>query len=550
MHFSDRIVTLWNNKEIPIIKLIIWGREGMRMRILVVDDEPRQRKGLIDSLRLLFPAVEVEGAKNGEDALNRMREKRFDVLFSDIRMPGMDGLELVSRAYLMNPEVYTILVSVYADFEYAKRALELGAFGYILKPVSLDAIEEIMQKVFAKRKERQRRKQGTDNTWQNARNVYDRYILMKWIHEDLDEQEQSYFSDFFAAYERGRIFVMSVDDQADSVTKEERREITENIIDKIRDGFGETQVFVCALSNIKHRYWGIVPDLSEKVVRILERQTRETKKEYGVAVSFIVGEAYCDLEQFRQGYLDISGFCRFFFYAPFEKIWKTTDCMKKGEYVAALERRDLASVVRFVMEEKEEEIAVYFGEIFDELMRQMPDPQYMLEAMGNILMRILLASGDLLLADDFEILRSFIMELKGKDTFLGFQGSVYRFLYELLNACRQGRKSLSPVHQAILYIEKNYAKDLSLHDLAERFNYSSNYFSTLFKNETGENLVSYVNRIRLAKAEEMLKATTWSNCEIADRVGIHDYKYFNRLFKKNHGCSVSEYRKRYWRDRG
>lgn len=517
------------------------------MRILVVDDEPRQRKGLMDSLALLFPDVEVEGAKNGEDALNRMREKRIDVLFSDIRMPGMDGLELVSGAFLMNPEVYTILVSVYADFDYAKRALELGAFGYILKPVSLDAIGEIMRKVFAKIKEKRSRQQGTDSAWQNARNVYDRYILMKWIHEDLNEQEQSYFADFFSSYEQGRLFVMSVDDPDGSATKEEKREITENILDKIQTGFGETPVFICPLSNIKNRYWGIAPDWSEKVMHIFARQAREAKKEYGVAVSFIVGEAYRSLEQFRQGYLDIFGFCRFFFYAPFEKIWKTTDCVKRGEYVAGLERRDLTPVIQSVTEEKEEEIADYLCGIFAEVVRQMPDPQYMVEAMGNILTRVLLASGELLLADDFEILRGFIIELKAKDTFLGFKSSVYRFFYELLNACRQGRRSLSPIRQAILYIEKNYAKDLSLHDLAEKFNYSSNYFSTLFKNETGENLVSYVNRIRLARAEELIRTTKWSNCEIADRVGIRDYKYFNRLFKKNHGCSVSEYRKRYWK---
>lgn len=515
------------------------------MRILVVDDEPRQRKGLIDSLALLYPAIEVEGAKNGEDALNRMREKRIDILFSDIRMPGIDGLELVSEAFMVNPEVYTILVSVYADFDYAKRALELGAFGYILKPVSLDAIEEIMRKVFAKIKEKQRRKQGSDNAWQNAKSIYDRYILMKWIHEDLNEQERSYFAEFFSVYEQGRLFVMSVDDPEGFVTKEEKREITENIVDKIQTGFGETQVFVCPLSSIKYRYWGIVPGLSEKVMLTLERLVKEAKKEYEVAVSFIVGETYCNPEQFRQGYFDIFGFCRFFFYAPFEKIWKTTDCMKKGEYVAALERRDFAPVIQFIMEEKEDEIACYFGEIFAELVWRMPDPQYMVEAMGNILTRILLASGDFLLADDFEILRGFILELKTKDTFFGFKGGVYLFFYELLNACRQGRRSLSPIHQAILYIDRNYEKDLRLHDLAKKFNYSSNYFSTLFKNETGENLISYVNRIRLTRAEEMIRTTKWNNYEIADRVGIHDYKYFNRLFKKNYGCSVSEYRKRH-----
>lgn len=518
------------------------------MRILVVDDEPRQRKGLMDSLALLFPAVEVEGARNGEEALSRMREKKMDVLFSDIRMPGMDGLELAAKAFLMNPEIYTILVSVYADFDYAQKALELGAFGYILKPVSLDAIGEIMRKVFTKIKEKRCGKQGTEHARQNVRDVYDRYILMKWIHEDLNEQERIYFADFFSIYEKGQLFVMSVDDPDECVTKEEKREITENILDKVQYGFGDTPVLICPISSIKNRYWGIVADQSGKIQQILDRQAREAKKEYEVAVSFIVGEVYCNPEQFRQSYLDIVEFCRFFFYVPFEKIWKTTDCSTKREYVAGLERRDIAPVVRFVTEEKEEEIAGYFGEIFAELMRQMPDPQYMVEAMGNILTRILLASGELLLADDFELLRSFIMELKTKDTFLGFKSGVYHFFYELLNACRQGRRSISPVHQAILYIEKNYATDISLHDLAEKFNYSSNYFSTLFKNETGENLVSYVNRIRLSRAEEMIRTTRWNNYEIADRVGIHDYKYFNRLFKKKHGCSVSEYRRKCWRE--
>ena len=74
------------------------------------------------------------------------------------------------------------------------------------------------------------------------------------------------------------------------------------------------------------------------------------------------------------------------------------------------------------------------------------------------------------------------------------------------------------------------------------YHYSPNYFSSIFKAYTGETLISFVNRLRMEKAVEYMPVKNMKNMEIANRVGIMDYKYFNKLFKKRYGMSVQKFR--------
>lgn len=98
------------------------------------------------------------------------------------------------------------------------------------------------------------------------------------------------------------------------------------------------------------------------------------------------------------------------------------------------------------------------------------------------------------------------------------------------------------VRQAAAYIDENYCEDLNLSVLAERFNVESSYFSRIFRQEMGENLIFYITRKRIEKAQSLIAASDANLTEIAFLVGYNDYSYFNRVFKKNTGMSPREYR--------
>jgi two-component system response regulator AtoC len=103
-------------------------------RILVVDDEEGIRSFLAESLEL--DGHQIEEAASGEEALERIRAKSFDLVLTDLRMPGMGGMKLLETAQAEQPEVEFIVLTAHGNVESAVQAMKLGAFDFIQKPVS------------------------------------------------------------------------------------------------------------------------------------------------------------------------------------------------------------------------------------------------------------------------------------------------------------------------------------------------------------------------------------------------------------------------------
>lgn len=103
------------------------------LHIMVVDDEAPIRDWLVYCIQKCEAASSVTSAVNGEEAYRRILEQKPNVVFTDIRMPGMDGLELMSKVRDILPFTVFIILTNYAEFSYAKQAISLGAREYILK---------------------------------------------------------------------------------------------------------------------------------------------------------------------------------------------------------------------------------------------------------------------------------------------------------------------------------------------------------------------------------------------------------------------------------
>lgn len=117
------------------------------MNLLIVDDERRIREGLGSMVQKNCSFVHtVRYAEDAEDALDQLSREDINFILSDIRMPGMDGLDMVEQIRRDYPGLGIILVTGYDDFSYAKRALELGVSGFLLKPVSAEELQSSLEK--------------------------------------------------------------------------------------------------------------------------------------------------------------------------------------------------------------------------------------------------------------------------------------------------------------------------------------------------------------------------------------------------------------------
>ncbi|MBD2871982.1 response regulator transcription factor [Paenibacillus arenilitoris] len=122
--------------------------ETRRLRILVAEDEDLIRNHLVRKINELGEAVNVVGtAQDGKEALGLMQSGQPDLLVTDIRMPVMDGMALIKHMHLYHPRVRNIITSGYADFEYARQAMQYGVTDYLLKPISADELHRVLLRV-------------------------------------------------------------------------------------------------------------------------------------------------------------------------------------------------------------------------------------------------------------------------------------------------------------------------------------------------------------------------------------------------------------------
>ena len=118
-------------------------------KLLIVDDEEKERNGIAGLVRKYAYPFEIFQAKNGMEALGMIRESSFDVLLTDIKMPFMNGLELIKEIQKLGNWMIFIIYSAYADFEYAQSAVSLGVLRYLLKPITLSDFRKLFSEVEA-----------------------------------------------------------------------------------------------------------------------------------------------------------------------------------------------------------------------------------------------------------------------------------------------------------------------------------------------------------------------------------------------------------------
>jgi two-component system, response regulator YesN len=117
------------------------------MDILIVDDESSIRKGIERTLLSRFPQYRIHLAANAEQAMALLRSQPMNIVFTDILMPGMTGLQLMNISRNRHPNVKWVVISAYSEFAYAQEAMRLGAKDYLLKPFGKDALNEMVEKL-------------------------------------------------------------------------------------------------------------------------------------------------------------------------------------------------------------------------------------------------------------------------------------------------------------------------------------------------------------------------------------------------------------------
>ncbi|MBC8587423.1 response regulator transcription factor [Paratissierella segnis] len=531
------------------------------IRVIIADDENRicmLIKRLIDWEKIGMLVVGM--ANNGLEAIELIEKENPDIVITDIRMPGYDGLELIEKAKAINKDLEFIIISGYGQFEYAKKAIGFGVKDYLLKPINQ---EELLNALLRVKGDIIREKGyiNLENEYKlshtNDRPIIRRSFLDNLITADgnnfisytLEEiNEKYYFS--FKPY-RFRIMILILD-QINEDDKLDIRNIMVSALDTISS---KLQDKVCDIEGIiKKNQAYILINYKEEENKIIEdrllnilndfNRTYKTNKfkltlGYGEEV-LKIGDIKASCESSKLSIDDrvIKGIGGLILYDEINdnkrvQSEKFVEFSKK--FVKTVERLDLEGIKKSLIELKEEiRLSPISGR----------DLKVLILDIANIFDLTLKSNITKIESEtkEYEKLENSVADCYSMDKLFTELMDYINSFFTLLDNDSTNR-NLAQISQAKEYIEANYMNNITLEDVGNHIGFNPSYFSSIFKKETGSSFVEYLSKIRIEKAKVLLKESDLRVQDICLMVGYSDVKYFSKLFVKYTGLKPKDYRK-------
>lgn len=526
-----------------------------RLEILIVDDEPKQRRGLASLVRSLRPAYNVQEAKNGREALELTQSRQPDIVFTDIQMPLVNGMEYLKLANeQVGKRIKVVFVSVFHEFGLAQQAIRLGAKDYLVKPVSADHLAPILegleQQIEAEMSEQS---QARSLTHQLActKPVYIEHLLYKWLTAELTPSEWSELSHHTAVAGKGTVIVMDAKPGSGRAKDREWASVQKRAITQSLSPSAETIAAV-----MEHEQdlmyivvgWRDGASVEESLAR-LRQAIFQLKTVYGYAVRYGIGSETEQLER------DIRACCdsakaalEYMYYCP-EDMSMSAAYLEQllGQMPAApVAIKDGTALEEAVTEGCAEQAIALMKDLQIRMAASYPPPFRLKCSVIQLLLACLkrvehLMEDDALLALSDRIDR----EVLASDSLGETQAAAARLLTAMIEQLKKdkGARSEMIMQKCREYLEEHLHEDLGLEAVAQRFYYNASYFSLLFKNHFGMSFTDFLVKARMQKARGLLLSSDYKVAEIARQVGYKDMKYFSKVFKKMYLYPPEEFRR-------
>lgn len=476
--------------------------------LLVVEDEKMIRRGIVAMIkRSPVQVEEVLECRNGEEALEILRLRQIDVMFTDIRMPKMDGIALIGHLESLQNPPKTIVVSGYDDFSYAVEAMRGGVIDYLLKPIEREKLYEILEKLEEElkkdaQKEKRERKLGEKEL---------RYLLLnpQVAEEEIIEMEQRFFREEYRVCicrdlpgreEPESVQLCGIDGQTVFIVKESGlKELKEEVLKEECPGISQVHLGI--------------RELWEAYREALKKRKQAFFQEGRIFLAEKPHEALKEPEEIPEAF--VGQFVNLF----------GTDKIRNG--INRLE--NYCFMARFGNIEAEKLLAV-LTKIMEEI----------LETYKNVIEMDM--EGYVRLKQP--------MAFQNADAFMeSFKEWAYR-TNERLTTEFEDYRNKGKISQAVAYIQENFDKELNMAMVSNHISMNYSLFSLSFKQYTGMNFVNYLKMIRIKEAKRLLKETDEKIIDISRKVGYENEKHFMKTFKSICGVSPSEYRRNVITSRG
>lgn len=530
-------------------------------RIILVDDEEEVRKGIIRKIDWETLGFQVVGdAENGQDALEKIEQLEPDVVMTDIRMPYMDGLTLTSWIRQKYPSVKVLIFSGFDDFEYAQQAIKLNVTEYILKPVNVEELTQILNRVRENLDQEIEQRRDVDRlreSYLNSLPILRELFLNDMVRgnmpaEDIRQKLEEYKIDILGA-EKWLTAVINVENETAEETgltlHQEKELIPISVKSLLEDNLKDYCRFTAFNSAVGITLIAAVDGEKNQtsLIDLLGDICKEIKRILQVTVTIGIGYFCMDLEQLPAayqsavdalGYQEIVGTGNIIYINDMEPV-------SRGKLqLETRDEADLIAAVKFGTREKIEAAARSFASRMESARVHMRQQQVYQMSIINCLIR-LMQQQDLDLSAMFgtdEMYGKVIYGNMKPEEFASVITEVGCRMNETMNRERD-KTAKKVILEAKQYILDHYQDpELSVDVMCRQLHMSPAYFSTVFKRETGQTYIAYLTEVRLDKAVELLNTTDDKTYVIAQKVGYQEQNYFSYVFKKRFGISPTKFR--------
>ncbi len=499
--------------------------------ILIADDEKLERNGIKFLLKRENEEFQILEAANGKEAVGILQKKHVDILFSDIKMPYLTGLELAKQAREMQPDIEIVIFSGYNDFSYAKEALHYGVVDYVLKPVDPIEFHETFLKVKQNVMERDVRKEQ----YTKQQDYLGKYFLLNYLYYGKSEDwtkaaELIYGND----NELGQYTHMILAGSADHFFEVDEEKLLYQLRESIQRQFlylnltaGESLF----LFKEKFSDYGMV---AEELYQFF-------KNKYNTECYFAVREEISDYQEMPNALSELEKVLEGQFYQPKHHVflWGREDSPDD------MEKIEDSEVLKSITEDIKYKDVIHLRQDFKKLEQKYRTEKqfsemYVKFVFSNVIKEVYEAISS---ADVKELSKQVdkLYRCRKLQDVIDITDKAVQELEKYVQEQNQGfREEITKIKSYILH---HYAENLNAEILAKRVYLSPGYLSAIFKEETGVNLNRFIRDIRMNKAKELLENTNMKISQISKSVGISNNSYFCRSFREYFGSTPESCRK-------
>lgn len=491
-------------------------------QVMIVDDE----EPVLDSFAYILNNNTTDfelcaKARSGTEAVRLIYEHSPDLVFMDIQMPGINGIDVIKQVRNNFPKTVFILATAYERFDIAQKAIPLGVFSYIVKPVSRKTLLYELQRVkihLDSLKEKDLRRLEDTQLLKKTKTEETKRFLCSLIWRNQDENSWKKFLNLFSIdSERGVIYLLeAAGDIAEDIKKSNYETIKEKIQFK----------FFCLSTVVAGRMLIFFPEESSlnKLDSYLDNIIKGLSP-----YTFIQGKGgVYPLVSLHSSFLEA--------FQPF-----AIASEKEDSYSSRWERMKL--VRDSILDTKN----LKAEDIFEDYWMEVFNKSSFSAALGKMVALFTLVINKIdrqvLISSNFYIDPA--EEIMALNTIEEWQRWAKQVFNNLRTHIQLGKNQSypRPLTAAIVYIRENYQKPIQLSMVAEACNVTSSYLSRLFSEYLGTNFSDYINQFRVNKAIILLEEKKHSIKEVAYLVGYQDPNYFSRIFRRHMGISPSDLEK-------